>query len=129
MTPRDELGAEGIGFSGPTVLEDITFAKSGRTVLKVCEQHYQTGSSTADCIMCELEHFKSSGVIEVAIRNAPVAEYMRHWEGRTEKAERKLQEARVLLAQMLADHDRSCLGSLCPFTCIDMVRASLTASK
>lgn len=35
----------------------------------------------------ELEHFKSGGIIEVAIRNASVSEYMRHWEGRTERAE------------------------------------------
>lgn len=32
----------------------------------------------------------SGGIIEVAIRNPNVAEYMRHWEGRAERAERAL---------------------------------------
>lgn len=36
----------------------------------------------------ELEHFTSSGIIEVAIRNASVSDYMRHWEGRALCAEK-----------------------------------------
>lgn len=35
----------------------------------------------------EIEQWKSWGIIEIAIRNPSVAEYMKHWEGRTEKAE------------------------------------------
>ena len=35
----------------------------------------------------ELDHFKNSGIIEVAIRNPNVSSYMDHWEGRATKAE------------------------------------------
>lgn len=35
----------------------------------------------------EVAQWKTWGIIEVAIRNPSVSEYMRHWEGRTEKAE------------------------------------------
>ena len=38
----------------------------------------------------EIEHLTKSGIIEVAVRNPAVAEYCRHWEGRTEKAEQQL---------------------------------------
>lgn len=38
----------------------------------------------------ELEHFKSSGIIEIAVRNPAVNEYMHHWERRAEKAEAQL---------------------------------------
>jgi chromosome segregation ATPase len=43
-----------------------------------------------DIAQREVDHFKNSGIIEVAIRNASVAEYMRHWEGRTERAEKDI---------------------------------------
>jgi 8-oxo-dGTP diphosphatase len=35
----------------------------------------------------ELQQWKTWGVIEIAVRNPNVAEYMSHWEGRAEKAE------------------------------------------
>ena len=31
--------------------------------------------------------FRNCGIIEIAARNPNVAEYMRHWEGRAERAE------------------------------------------
>lgn len=40
----------------------------------------------------ELDHFKKSGIVEVAVRNPAVHEYCRHWEGRTKKAEAKVEE-------------------------------------
>ena len=36
---------------------------------------------------------KTSGIIEVAVRNPNVMEYMRHWEGRAEAAEVALEKA------------------------------------
>jgi hypothetical protein len=38
----------------------------------------------------ELRTMKTAGIIEVAVRNPNVAEYMRHWEGRAEAAEAAL---------------------------------------
>ena len=38
----------------------------------------------------ELHMMKTSGIIEVAVRNPSVSEYMNHWEGRAEAAEAKL---------------------------------------
>lgn len=41
----------------------------------------------------ELDHFTKSGIIEVAVRNPSVSEYMDHWEGRALKAEAALRPA------------------------------------
>lgn len=38
----------------------------------------------------ELHLMKTSGIVEVAVRNPNVMEYVRHWEGRAEAAEAKL---------------------------------------
>ena len=38
-------------------------------------------------LRAELKQWTTWGVIEVAIRNPSVSEYMRHWEGRATKAE------------------------------------------
>jgi hypothetical protein len=54
----------------------------------------------------ELDHFKNSGIVEVAVRNARVLEYMRHWEGRAERAEAE----RDALAKALR-------GMRCPRPC------------
>lgn len=40
----------------------------------------------------ELHLMKTSGIIEVAVRNPNVMEYMRHWEGRAEAAEAALEK-------------------------------------
>lgn len=45
----------------------------------------------------ELAQWKTWGVIEVAIRNPSVAEAMRHWEGRAEKAEGEVARLRAEL--------------------------------
>lgn len=41
----------------------------------------------------ELHLMKTSGIVEVAVRNPSVMEYMQHWEGRAETAEAKLAKA------------------------------------
>jgi hypothetical protein len=43
-----------------------------------------------DRLEAELHTMKTSGVIEVAVRNPSVSEYMAHWEGRAEKAEARV---------------------------------------
>jgi hypothetical protein len=50
--------------------------------------------SEAGVILELLETLTKSGIIEVAIRNQSVAEYMAHWEGRAEKAEDELSRIR-----------------------------------
>jgi hypothetical protein len=46
-----------------------------------------------DRLRDEVETLTTAGIIEVAVRNPSVAEYMRHWEGRAEKAEAALEAA------------------------------------
>ncbi len=48
----------------------------------------------------ENNHLTSSGVIEVAIRNPSVSDYMSHWEGRAEAAETALQASQAEIARM-----------------------------
>ena len=45
----------------------------------------------------ELHLMKTAGIIEVAVRNPSVAEYMDHWEGRAEAAEAEVRTLREAL--------------------------------
>jgi len=57
----------------------------------------------------ELNLVKTSNIVEVAIRNPSVMEYMKHWEGRAEAAEAKLKKAVEALDEaiyMLAPDER-----------------------
>lgn len=54
-----------------------------------------------DRLRSELDHFTRSGIIEIAVRNQSVAEYMRHWEGRAEKAERTVQHRDRRIARLV----------------------------
>lgn len=47
----------------------------------------------------ELHLMKTAGIIEVAVRNPSVMEYMQHWEGRAEKAEEELAKVREVNAE------------------------------
>ena len=42
----------------------------------------------------EVAFLKTCGIIEIAIRNPSVMDYMRHWEGRAERAEDALSRIR-----------------------------------
>lgn len=56
----------------------------------------------------ELEHFRTSGIVEIAVRNVNVRSYIDHWEGRTEKAEARvaaLEAALRKIAEAYADGD------------------------
>lgn len=50
-------------------------------------------------LIAEIEALTSGGIIEVAVRNPSVADYVQHWEGRTERAERERDEAAALLRE------------------------------
>ena len=66
------------------------------------------GQLRRTCQLCELEseeHILRHGcVIEVAVRNRNVAEYMSHWEQRAEKAEKRVTELDALYAKEIAAH-------------------------
>jgi hypothetical protein len=53
--------------------------------------------SEAAAILELIELLTTSGIIEVAVRNPSVAEYMGHWEGRAEKAEAEVTRLREAL--------------------------------
>jgi hypothetical protein len=48
----------------------------------------------------EVAFMKTCGVIEIAVRNPSVMEYMRHWEGRAEKAEAEAARYRDEVSRM-----------------------------
>jgi hypothetical protein len=55
-------------------------------------------------VEAERETLTTSGIIEVAVRNPSVMEYMKHWEARAEAAEAALATARadaVLIAELV----------------------------
>jgi hypothetical protein len=61
-------------------------------------------------LRAELEQWTTWGVIEVAMRNPSVSEYMRHWEGRATKAEaeRDALQDRILAAlDAISDGDEA----------------------
>jgi hypothetical protein len=55
----------------------------------------------------ELHTMKTAGIIEVAVRNPSVSEYMAHWEGRAEKAESRVAELKSAL-EWYAEHVAGC---------------------
>ena len=55
----------------------------------------------------ELHTMKTAGIIEVAVRNPSVSEYMGHWEGRAEKAEAGVGELKSAL-EWYAEHVAGC---------------------
>lgn len=63
--------------------------------------HAQAGQGEPQTAMQRLEEelhlMKTAGIIEVAIRNPSVSDYMHHWEGRTQKAELHAQATETAL--------------------------------
>ena len=52
----------------------------------------------------DLHLMKTAGIVEIAIRNPNVSEYMAHWERRAEGAEAKLAKARENALREAVDH-------------------------
>lgn len=61
--------------------------------LKAATDDAKEAEAYAGELEAELHLLKTSGIIEVAVRNPNVMEYMRHWEGRAEAAEVALEKA------------------------------------
>ena len=53
----------------------------------------------------EIDMLKNAGIIEVAVRNPSVSEYMNHWEARAERAEAKLAKAVEALEECVEEID------------------------
>ena len=49
----------------------------------------------------EVEHYNKNGIVEISVRNVSVADYMAHWEGRTERAEAELIALRQRVKEVL----------------------------
>ena len=60
---------------------------------------------------------KTSGIIEVAVRNPRVMEYIQHWEGRAEAAEAKLAKAEVIIRIIASDKWDERLGEAVDLSC------------
>ena len=48
-------------------------------------------------LRAEVEQWRNWGIVEVAVRNPQVADYMDHWEGRATKAEAEVERLRATL--------------------------------
>jgi hypothetical protein len=64
-------------------------------------EQQQDAANRIDELEAENHLLKTSSIIEVAVRNPSVMEYMQHWEGRAEAAEAKLAKAVKALVQMV----------------------------
>jgi len=62
-------------------------------------------SRDLEAMRAELHLMKTAGIVEVAIRNPSVAEYMFHWEARAEQAETERDAAIARAEQAEADAD------------------------
>jgi DNA-binding transcriptional ArsR family regulator len=55
----------------------------------------QDMEGTIDALRAQLAVYEAAGIVEIAARNPSVMEYVRHWEGRAERAEAALATARA----------------------------------
>lgn len=65
-------------------------------------------TSELEALREELHLMKTAGIIEVAVRNPSVSDYMNHWEKRAETAEARLAEAMKALDEALVGLDAGC---------------------
>ena len=70
--------------------------------LKAATDDAKEAEAYAEELEAELHMMKTAGVIEVAVRNPNVSDYVKHWEVRAEKAEAKLQDQTRLIKQLFA---------------------------
>ena len=63
-------------------------------MVEACKADAREAEAYAAELEAELHLMKTAGIVEVAIRNPNVSEYMAHWERRAEGAEAKLAKAR-----------------------------------
>lgn len=61
---------------------------------------YEEAADRIEELEAEIETLTTAGIVEVAARNPNVMEYMRHWEGRAEKAEAEVARLRGALTEI-----------------------------
>ena len=102
---------------------------------------YNTNEDVADAILAlpeisdlqkklaeveaELDLMKTAGIIELAIRNPSVSEYMHHWERRAEAAEARIDELTEALQLILFGYGPNHLSKYAR----DTARAALEATN
>jgi ATP-dependent Clp protease ATP-binding subunit ClpA len=71
--------------------------------LPICSCNYdnQTMADRIEELEREMQTLTTAGIIEVAVRNPSVADYVQHWEGRAEAAEAKLAEAGIIALETI----------------------------
>lgn len=65
-------------------------ARMSDTTVTITSETFEYMADHIEELEAELHLMKTSGIVEVAVRNPSVMEYMQHWEGRAETAEAKL---------------------------------------
>lgn len=78
----------------------MTYDTQGRRIIG----SQSTWEGECKALRAEIETLTKSGIIEVAVRNPNVMEYMRHWEGRAEKAEARVAELEAALTWYRDQH-------------------------
>ena len=74
--------------------KECAIPKEVNKISKLCDEAIHCGcSDRIEELEDELHTMKTAGIIEVAIRNPNVFEYVAHWERRAEGAEAKLAKA------------------------------------
>ena len=75
----------------------VTATKPAMTALQALVDEADRGAVEIERLRHEVDALTNCGVIECAVRNPSVAEYMRHWEGRATKAEAEIERLRRAL--------------------------------
>ena len=78
------------------------FAEDGDGFLRRWYPPALASAAALTAALNELHLMKTAGIIEVAVRNPSVSEYMGHWEGRADKAEAERDELDALLNEGIA---------------------------
>lgn len=76
--------------------------KNGADVDAAVAERTEELTAERDRLADELKAWAGFGIIEASVRNPNIAEYMRHWEGRAEKAEAENERLRAQLAAPVA---------------------------
>lgn len=102
--------------------EDPEFLKP---TAKLLEQFTASLRQQLSDSQAELKQWSSWGIVEIAIRNQSVSDYVKHWEGRTLVAEGKVSqlEAKLKDIEWFGDH------SICNQVTVRTIRRIATSGK
>ena len=85
-------------YTNPKRNEDAV-AYTATATPRDCKHDQLARSCEICCMESELKILRTGGIIEVAIRNPSVADYVKHWEQRAEQAEAENAALRGLLGR------------------------------